>query len=641
MPLRPGSSRDIIQNNIREMIAAGHAPKQAIAASLDNARRHAQGGLVNRRFAAGGLWGEDNNLFASTPGAAPASAAQTAPVINYSPSIYGAPGSQSQGPPQQWGSPNPSLARGGQVRRFAEGGLFGTGSTDYRPQLSQQSASAAGQSGLFGPTATTTPTTSPTSTPTTTPAPTAAPLNYQQQVGAYNQQVGTQTPWGVIPATVAQQNYQTQTGGYQPDGSLYNWQPNYGYTNGNPNYFTGMSSGNVTNTPITIPTLADLQANNPVLTSPLLQQGLQPLQGQSLYPGQTPHAINPYMPTATVGGSWGNNPLLSTQGPAGSGIGVIGPKFVDDAAYQALKNIPPGTTGYNLLQYLPANLQPKGTPGQIKDLAQLTSQLSIALKQNPGDPFVKQQMALANQAYQTAMYGPMWSAIHSNTQASDLLRKLAPMSSLARPPKPMSKWDYAGQYGYTGQNVGSNGGRTIPTAGGFENALQTLKSAGWNPSKGYGPQADWGTLSNGQPRSAAQQQQLNSMLYAVSPATSKQYTAGGYPVTKTGSGAWSADPAWQRAHFGDKSAPSTHSSSPSTPSPAQILRAMDKSLGPEGKAAPESLLKYMPSAYKAPATGTTATDARARGGPVGGLGQTRRGPPDEPSDPAIFMPVIR
>ena len=40
MPLSPGNSRAVVSRNIKEMIAAGHPQKQAVAASLSNARRH-------------------------------------------------------------------------------------------------------------------------------------------------------------------------------------------------------------------------------------------------------------------------------------------------------------------------------------------------------------------------------------------------------------------------------------------------------------------------------------------------------------------------------------------------------------------------------------------------------------------------
>jgi ribosomal protein L12E/L44/L45/RPP1/RPP2 len=38
MPLKSGSSREVISSNIKEMIASGHPQKQAVAAALSNAR---------------------------------------------------------------------------------------------------------------------------------------------------------------------------------------------------------------------------------------------------------------------------------------------------------------------------------------------------------------------------------------------------------------------------------------------------------------------------------------------------------------------------------------------------------------------------------------------------------------------------
>ena len=49
MPLKKGSSRETVSHNIKEMVASGHKPKQAIAASLANARKYknmAKGGQV-------------------------------------------------------------------------------------------------------------------------------------------------------------------------------------------------------------------------------------------------------------------------------------------------------------------------------------------------------------------------------------------------------------------------------------------------------------------------------------------------------------------------------------------------------------------------------------------------------------------
>jgi len=40
MPLKKGSSKEIVSDNIRELIAAGHPQKQAIAIALSEARRY-------------------------------------------------------------------------------------------------------------------------------------------------------------------------------------------------------------------------------------------------------------------------------------------------------------------------------------------------------------------------------------------------------------------------------------------------------------------------------------------------------------------------------------------------------------------------------------------------------------------------
>jgi len=54
MPLKSGSSRETISENIREMMAAGHEQKQAVAAALEQARRsRADGGEASDKIHVG------------------------------------------------------------------------------------------------------------------------------------------------------------------------------------------------------------------------------------------------------------------------------------------------------------------------------------------------------------------------------------------------------------------------------------------------------------------------------------------------------------------------------------------------------------------------------------------------------------
>ena len=61
--LKKGHSREVISQNIREMIASGHKPKQAIAASLANARK-------SKKMAEGGMMEEDSAADMSAESAA-------------------------------------------------------------------------------------------------------------------------------------------------------------------------------------------------------------------------------------------------------------------------------------------------------------------------------------------------------------------------------------------------------------------------------------------------------------------------------------------------------------------------------------------------------------------------------------------
>jgi hypothetical protein len=51
MPLKKGSSKEIISSNIKEMMASGHPQKQAVAAALSTARK--SGAKIPRRSARG------------------------------------------------------------------------------------------------------------------------------------------------------------------------------------------------------------------------------------------------------------------------------------------------------------------------------------------------------------------------------------------------------------------------------------------------------------------------------------------------------------------------------------------------------------------------------------------------------------
>jgi hypothetical protein len=96
-------------------------------------------------------------------------------------------------------------------------------------------------------------------------------------------------------------------------------------------------------------------------------------------------------------------------------------------------------------------------------------------------------------------------------------------------PVPLHKYDYASQYGYgsnaagapefrgqqwttTGQEQGNNSHNFYPDNA---NILQTLQSAGWDRSKGFGPQEF--ARADGPAFTDKQQTMFNDLLYSISP----------------------------------------------------------------------------------------------------------------------------
>lgn len=47
MPLKKGKSHDVIASNIKELVGAGHDPKQAVAIALSHSQKFAEGGMVD------------------------------------------------------------------------------------------------------------------------------------------------------------------------------------------------------------------------------------------------------------------------------------------------------------------------------------------------------------------------------------------------------------------------------------------------------------------------------------------------------------------------------------------------------------------------------------------------------------------
>ena len=160
MPLRKGSSREVVSDNIRELIDSGRPKKQAVAIALDVARRKAKatGGVADPVYNAQllGQFGANTGVDpitgkakTETPGAAPAGGSAISPV-NQAIALGGGPGdggggggdgsagglgdsapgssaenagsSSSNSPAGDGGGVMGGLARGGTITTTQEGG---------------------------------------------------------------------------------------------------------------------------------------------------------------------------------------------------------------------------------------------------------------------------------------------------------------------------------------------------------------------------------------------------------------------------------------------------------------------------------------------------------------------------------------
>lgn len=331
MPLRSGSDKATISANIREMVAAGHPVKQAIAASLSNARRHAVGGLVNRRFAdGGGLFnGTGGNLFQSTPGQTQTNTAPTSSAPIGAPSTGPTVGDPMLTAPQTGiGPTNDTYNMAGPGWNTTQGGTpyynYGTNPSFTSIPSVQATTGTQWQNLPYDSTS----------------------------LGLYNVHGQYTVPTAPASAAAIQQQYPG----------------------------IGLSTANT--------------ALTPTVAAPLAQQVL-PFQytagGSNVGP---PLAQNPYYSAATTGTLRGGNAIHLTPAEQAQLLGVQGLK------------------GDALMAALPASLQglPKGDP-RIAQLTAAQNQWEAAFRSNPNDAFALQQMHLASNALNTALYGPTWQNV--------------------------------------------------------------------------------------------------------------------------------------------------------------------------------------------------------------------------------------
>ena len=169
---------------------------------------------------------------------------------------------------------------------------------------------------------------------------------------------------------------------------------------------------------------------------------------------------------ANPGSAKGVNPYYTQGLPKLSNVSdwsrTLSPEDIN-----TLRNIDPNLRGQDLFNALPASIQATTAPGQTN-------------------------YGLLNSGFPVSG----WTGVRGPA---------------AEAPAPMGKYDYATSHGY-GKPGAGQAGKTPD----FGNILQTLKGAGWDPSKGYGPQT-FTRPAGGAALGDKQQTMLNDLLYSISP----------------------------------------------------------------------------------------------------------------------------
>ncbi len=377
--------------------------------------------------------------------------------------------------------------------------------------------------------------------------------------------------------------------------------------NGNPVTFNPMSMGNPGNQIIPIPTAADLMKAYPMLTPELAATAVKQLQANPASPSTSrPLALNPYNTAATHGLT-----------PSGSSI-----QPVTSDVQKIIAGLPRNSTPAQIAAALKGTSL--GPQGDVASTTAAYNALDAAYRRNPNDPFIKQQLILAGDAMNTALYGPLHAQVRmaatSPANAIQMLMGLINVPNTA--PKPLTYQERLDQlYGY-GTPIGAR--RTVMSPGTGQRVQNVLKSAGWDPtSRDYSPRV-W-KYPDGKVMPDKQQAMLNDMLTNSAPnhgrpaptsaqvaaarkaaasnaRTAPLYTANGLPPPRLpgtssadpvghmpgfptftaagyhilpGSTGWSADPAYQKAMYGGQRDGGGGASAP-TPAPAAPASPADE-----------------------------------------------------------------